>query len=98
MSVIDFPRKKKSDRDKRILYRQVFASRQNPAGRAVLTDMLNELYFFSSHLENDEQVALNNFARKLLYNIGVWQERNVYDITEAFLGIPWDYKDQEEEE
>lgn len=97
MSLLEFPRKRKSEREKRILYRQVFANKQNPAGRAVLTDMLNELHFFSSHLEGEEQVALNNFARKLLYNIGVWQEKNVYDITDAFMGIPWDYREQEDE-
>lgn len=84
----------KKKREKRVLYRQVFTT---PQGRAVLTDILNDLGFYNMH-RGEEDVVLTNYARRLLEKVGVWQPQNMYDITDAFLGIPWDYKEHSEED
>jgi hypothetical protein len=82
-------------KEKTVLYRQVFST---PQGRAVLTDMLNDLGFFNMHRESEQDIIRSNYARELLEKIGIWQPRNMYDITDAFMGIKWDYKDHLQED
>ena len=48
-------------------YRRVFSSVD---GRKVLTHMLTELHFFDEVL-TDKELALSNYARRILYYLGV---------------------------
>jgi hypothetical protein len=67
-------------------YRRVFMNRD---GQAVLTHILSELHFFDEVVEGNE-VVLANFARRLLYFIGVWDSKNLEDqsLIQSFLRIP----------
>lgn len=66
------------------LYRSVFCC---PDGVLVLTDMLNDLGFFSAHV-GGEDVVRNNYARLLLYKIGAWKEHNIWSLTEQLSKLP----------
>jgi hypothetical protein len=48
-------------------YRRVFSSAD---GRKVLTHMLTELHFFDE-VVTDSELALSNYARRILYYLGV---------------------------
>jgi hypothetical protein len=77
-------------------YRRVFAT---PAGRIVLTDMLNDLGAISGRIESEEDRVLNNYARTLLKKIGIWKGRNIYHLTDALLkDVPWNTDDHFKEE
>lgn len=74
------------ERQKQIsLYQQVF---NTEAGRLVLTDILNDLQFFSMQTKTPEELALSNYAKTLLYKLGIWEPVNVWDITDTLLSIP----------
>ena len=76
-------------------YRTVF---NTPYGKAVLTDILNDLGFLSGLIEDEQDRILNNYARTLLRKIGVWQGQNLYYLTDAMLkDIPWATIPEEEE-
>ena len=49
-------------------FREVFSSEE---GLRVLTKILTDLHFFS-RCENDEEVALNNYAKQLMSYFGEW--------------------------
>jgi len=59
-----------------------------PEGRALLTDLLNDLKFFAV-LENDRDMALHNKALVLLSKIGVWEEHNITRIVNALMDMPY---------
>ncbi len=67
-------------------YRRVFAGQE---GKAVLTHLLSELHFFDEVVDPGE-IALSNFARRVLFFLGVWDHKNLNDqsLIEAFLKIP----------
>lgn len=68
------------------LYREVFSSE---SGRMVLAHMLVELHFFDevdAALVNEE-VYLRNYARKLLYRIGIWREQNIKEIVDKLFAV-----------
>lgn len=67
-------------------YRRVFSGQ---AGREVLTHLLSELHFFDE-VVTKEELALSNFARRLLYYVGPWDHRNLEDtsLVAALLSIP----------
>lgn len=75
---------------KKELYRQVFST---PQGTKVLTDILIDLCFFDE-IEDDnkvtaeEQMYLNNAAKKILNKCGVYQSKNVELITKALIKMP----------
>ena len=74
-------------RRKTELYRAVFGT---DAGRAVLTDILNDLGFISGLIQNEEDRVLNNYARRLLRKLGIWKGNNIFHLTNAFLDkVPW---------
>ena len=90
MNLIDFIKSRKDQPDPikevRESYRMVFSSYH---GKAVLTHLLSELHFFDEVVEGNE-VVLANFARRLLFFLGVWDSKNLEDqsLIEAFLRIP----------
>lgn len=69
----------------RHLYQRKFCDQ---TGELLLTDILNDLHFFDAHIATQEQEILHNYAHKLLWKIGVWQDFNRWDITRALLGLP----------
>lgn len=68
------------------LYRKVFSS---PEGKAVFTDIMNELNFFATDMETQEEVVLNNFAKKMMDKLGIWREHNAFRITDALLNMSY---------
>ncbi len=90
MNLFDFFALKREDPDPikeiRESYRTVFSGQE---GKAVLTHLLSELHFFDEVVEGQE-LHLANFARRLLYFLGVWDHKNLNDqsLIEAFLKIP----------
>lgn len=92
---------KKAEEAMHHLYQRVFCGRDRSANQAaelMLTDMLNDLHFFDGRLDTPEKYILNNYARKLLFKIGVWQEFNRWDITQALLSLPKSEPKPQEEE
>lgn len=65
-------------------YRRVFST---PEGRRVLGHMLVELHFFDEIIDNPEEIALSNYARRLLRNLGIWKGLNVPGIIDAFFEL-----------
>lgn len=55
-------------------------------GARVLTRILRDCYFFRE-ARTEEEVNLNNFAKKVLYNIGIWRPENQLDIVRALTRI-----------
>lgn len=78
-------RDKEALKNRRRLYQRVFCT---PEGELVLADILNRSGFFSAHLGREKDLILNNFARELLWNIGIWEEWNRFDITRALTRLP----------
>ena len=66
-------------------YRRVF---DTPEGRVVLTDMLNELGFFSGELKDHDDVVLHNVATRILRKLGVWRPQNLWVLTEDLMKNP----------
>ena len=68
-------------------YRMVLV--HNPTGRAVLTDILETLSFFSTlNPDSPGQIALHNAAKTLLANCGILISDNTRAITEALCNTP----------
>lgn len=73
--------------DKNIeIARKVYST---PEGRALLTDLLNNLGFFRMDLDNDRDILLENKAKELLYELGIWRPHNVGRIVDALLDMPY---------
>jgi hypothetical protein len=62
--------KKDQERKVTMLYRRVF---NTPEGRDVLTDILNDLGFFSQQLKTEADMACHNAATNILAKYGVWR-------------------------
>lgn len=71
--------------DNRDIARKVY---NTPEGRALLTDILNDLKFFDN-LETEADMALHNEALALLNKVGVWQEHNITRIVNALMNMPY---------
>lgn len=70
-------------------YQRVFGS---DLGQKVLTDLLTRMHFFDEVVSADE-VALQNFARKILYIMGIWQAMNAPRIVRDFFRLPTQSKE-----
>lgn len=75
---------KKEQARLRTEYRNTFTTK---AGKKVLAHMLAELRFFSTAM-TEEEVALQNYAKNLLLNLGILDASNVQRITDALLTVP----------
>lgn len=64
-------------------YQSVFNSEQ---GVRVLTHMLNELNHFAI-VSTPEEIALQNYAKRLLHNIGKWDVSNMENITRSYMAM-----------
>jgi hypothetical protein len=71
------------DKRRREDYHQTFST---PTGQKVLVDMLFDLHFFDG-TATDEETALANYARQLLYKIGVLREENLNEIVKRFIEV-----------
>lgn len=65
-----------------LTYRRVF---DTPEGQVVLTDILNELGFFSGELKDEQDMVMHNVATRILRKLGVWRPQNLFGLTEDFL-------------
>lgn len=65
------------------------ATFSTPVGVEVLTRMLHDLCFFQEAL-TEEQVALNNYAKRLLSYMGEWREGNGHQLAVRIVnrGVP----------
>jgi hypothetical protein len=67
-------------------YRKVF---DTVDGQIVLTDILNELGFFSGQLKDHDDMVLHNVATRILRKLGVWRPQNLWGITEDLMKRPF---------
>ena len=72
-----------ADKEVRLAYSSVFSGDLN---RKVLTRILVELHFFNE-LKTEEEVALHNYAVRLLNQCGVLTAENVPAIVNAIMNI-----------
>ena len=75
---------KKTEQSIREEYRRTFNS---GAGRKVLAHMLAEMHFFDEILATEEERVLANYARKLLNNLGIWNDLTIDELIGAFMQI-----------
>lgn len=68
------------------LWRTVFLT--TSSGRKVLADMLVELKFFDS-AENEQDMVLQNYAKWLLYRLGIYIDDNIYSIIDRLSTIDY---------
>lgn len=87
--------------DKRDDLRYIF---QGKRGKRALAIMLKDLRFFDE-LHTDEDIALHNYAIRLLEQTGIYQDiakddpyGRAYEIAEKVLALPVDYSKEEEDE
>ncbi len=66
-----------------IMYRKVFGTDE---GKQVLADILNDCGFFSLEDMQSEDLVRVNVAKRILGKMGAWQEQNLFDITECYIG------------
>lgn len=78
-----FKNAEKDDLDKRIqAYRRVF---RGADGEFVLHHILTDLQFFNYAVTGEDQVALRNYASRLLWNLGILQQEG--EVTRQLLNI-----------
>lgn len=75
----------------RDLMRKVYNTKD---GAIMLTDILNDLQFFSTHIEGESEIAMENSAKRLLYKLGIWQPHNAFRIVEALLAMEYSSKEE----
>jgi hypothetical protein len=66
----------------RLAYQRVFDP-SNSDAMLVLSHMLSELKHFRE-AENDEDVALQNYSKRLMRNTGLWVQGRTRDIVRAY--------------
>lgn len=59
---------KKSDREQIAVYRACFST---GSGKMVLSHLLTEAGMFDDNLKTSEEIAVENFAKKILKNLGI---------------------------
>jgi hypothetical protein len=64
-------------------YRRTF---DTDVGRRVLTHILTELHFFDEVI-SEEEVTLNNYARRILHHLGILRSDLILDVTQALMTI-----------
>lgn len=60
----------------------------NPQGRALLIDLLNDLKFFD-RLGTEADMVLHNKSLDLLSKLGIWEEHNITKIVNALMNMPY---------
>ena len=66
-------------------YRNCFST---PAGQAVLGHLLLEAGFFDTDLKTTEAIAVENFAKKILKNLGIYELSTVDSFVNGLFRIP----------
>ena len=64
-------------------YRRTF---DTDIGRRVLAHMLTELHFFDESV-SEEEMVLSNYARRVLYHLGVFRGNHIPDIVNYLMSI-----------
>jgi hypothetical protein len=73
-----------SERD--MLQESYFLTFSTLPGKAVLAHMLVELHTFDE-VVGEEEVALSNYGRRLLAQIGIVREENIDEIVDSYIGM-----------
>lgn len=66
-------------------YRNTFSSEE---GREVFCHMMLELGFFEASASTPEDIALGNYARRLLHRVGILQDQNIRGIIDSLFKLP----------
>jgi len=69
----------------KLLYRRVFGT---PDGKRVLAHVLTELGFFDTAVQDEREMGRQDYARRLLWLIGVTDEQNIMGIVDGLLNQP----------
>ncbi|RLI54573.1 MAG: hypothetical protein DRP09_12630 [Candidatus Thorarchaeota archaeon] len=75
----------------RELLRKVYST---PEGRLALMDILNRSKFFSTEVSTPQEIVLENSAKILLEELGIWQGHNALRIVNALMNMPYLEGDQ----
>lgn len=51
----------------------------SPDGMEVLSELLTELHVFDT-VQSEQEVALQNFGKWILYRLGIYTDNNIYEI------------------
>lgn len=65
-------------------FQEVFT--RSETGIKVLTKLLSDSYFFRE-ARTEEEVELNNHAKKILYNAGIWVPGNELEIVRSLIKV-----------
>lgn len=65
-------------------YRQVF---NTPNGRIVFNHMLKELSFYTETGGDSQKVALNDYAKRLMAYVGIFDPKNFESETTEFVNV-----------
>lgn len=68
------------------IWRNVFLSSND--SKRVLAEMLAELHLFD-RVEGDGDIALQNYAKWLLFRLGIYTDNNIYEIVEKLSEISY---------
>jgi hypothetical protein len=66
-------------------YRMLY---KTPLGQIVITDQLTDLGLFQGQLNTAEDIALMNYARRLMLKCGIWQDFNMRGIVGKLFELP----------
>jgi len=75
--------------------RDLFLTFSTPHGKRVLLLILADLHFFDEAV-GPEEIALSNYARKLLFKMGVLDEQNVGNIVSTVVKLAESKLDNED--
>jgi hypothetical protein len=69
----------------RLLYRRVY---ETPDGRRVLAHVLTELGFFDTDVKDEREMGRQDYARRLLWMLGITDHENINRVIDSFLKLP----------
>jgi hypothetical protein len=77
--------KEQARREVRDLYRRVY---NTPIGKKVLCHMLVELGFFNTSPASEGAVALQNYGKRILNHMGIWDASQAENIVNQMMSLP----------
>lgn len=75
-------------------YRDTFST---PNGKRVLGHILLEAGYFDVDLVSPEDIAVQNFAKKIIRNLGIITLKNVDSYVSGLFNLPVDFKETSNE-
>jgi len=90
-----FGQDRKKDNELIREYRKTFLT---ASGRKVLAHMLTELGMFDQGTESDEERTRQDYGKRLLMFLGIWNEGNIEQVVNKLISIPVLLKDADKKE